>query len=104
MRREWTRGVALVAIPVSVLALAACGGAPPRDEVRSGLVEELLDHAASPSQEQADAIAECMLDELYETVSDETLEFWASGGEGESDPADGVVVAETSMACSQEVG
>lgn len=96
------RAVSLLAVPATVLALTACGGPPPREDVEAGVVQIVLEGPVEVTEAQAEEIATCIVDEMYDTASDATLQAWADGSD-ETDVADGPAMTETSIECSQKV-
>ncbi|WP_143707958.1 LptM family lipoprotein [Gordonia terrae] len=57
----------------------AAGPMPSDAEIRSGLAKVLQGQSSSLTESEADAIAACVLDEVGDSVTDETLRALASG-------------------------
>lgn len=95
--------VPLIAL-VPAVVLTACGGigAPDRAEVREGLVAVILDDNAEPSQRVAEQTADCMLDRLYDSLDNSTLQSWADRDGEITEVTDNIPVFEASRDCSRQ--
>lgn len=96
------RFIASASVALAVLAVAGCGdGRPPRDEVRSGLITVLLENPAKPDRPTAEKIADCMLDRVYDSAHEKTLQAWAKGEQDKDEVSDNIEVFEASMECGR---
>ena len=102
MRRQFMIVTSTVA---AAALLAGCGssGKPSREEVQPGLVKVLMENRAKPTQAEAEAIADCMLDRTYDSVHVKTLTAWAEGSDRDDEVSDNVLVFEASRDCSKPV-
>lgn len=99
MRRLSILGITLV----TAFALAGCGAdKPDRQAARDGLVKLMTEEQKGVDPAVIDEIATCLIDRVWDTAHEKTLNAWAEGREDTEEVSDNVVVATASRACNTE--
>lgn len=98
--------VGFIAVPVLALSLAACGSKPSKEEVLEGLKQQMQSSPALPgiSEENLVKISTCVVDKVYDKVSNETLRSLIDGDQSRDVPSeDKTLILEESMECGKEL-
>lgn len=88
------------------------GDKPSKDEVVSGLVQLSQKAvgatgsatASGPAADAFEKAASCIVDEIYDEASPQTLQALADQEEGGGDPADQKLITDASATCQEELG